>query len=396
MISERELFYKYLAQTSPEPLGLEIVKAEGIYLYDSSGKSYVDLISGISVSNIGHRHPKVIEAIHNQTEKYLHLMVYGEYIQSPQVKLSQKLSSILGDGFDNIYFVNSGSEAVEGAIKLAKKFTKRTQIISFKNAYHGSTHGALSLMGNELLKNPFRPLLPDIHFNTFNNIEELNNITEHTACVIIEPIQGEAGVVAADKVFLQKLRDKCNETATLLIFDEIQTGFGRCGAMFAFQKYGVIPDIITMAKGMAGGMPLGVFASSKHIMMSLSNNPILGHITTFGGHPVSCAASLATIDVLSENNLLNNVSEKENLFHSKLIHKAIKDIRSFGLLIAIELESFEIVKQVISKCLQKGIILDWFLFNNKSIRIAPPLTITNDEICSACDIINESINNCYK
>ncbi len=395
MISERELFYKYLAQTSPEPLGLEIVKAEGIYLYDSSGKSYVDLISGISVSNIGHRHPKVIEAIHNQTEKYLHLMVYGEYIQSPQVKLSQKLSSILGDGFDNIYFVNSGSEAVEGAIKLAKKFTKRTQIISFKNAYHGSTHGALSLMGNELLKNPFRPLLPDIHFNTFNNIEELNNITEHTACVIIEPIQGEAGVVVADKVFLQKLRDKCNETATLLIFDEIQTGFGRCGAMFAFQKYGIIPDIITMAKGMAGGMPLGVFVSSKRIMMSLSNDPILGHITTFGGHPVSCAASLATIDVLSENNLLNNVSEKESLFHSKLIHKAIKDIRSYGLLIAIELESFEMVKQVISKCLQKGIILDWFLFNNKSIRIAPPLTITNDEICSACDIIIESINNCY-
>jgi acetylornithine/N-succinyldiaminopimelate aminotransferase len=313
MPNNRELFLKHLAQTSPAPLSLEIDKAEGIYLFDKYGKKYIDLISGISVSNIGHRHPAVVNAIKVQLDKYMHLMVYGEYIQTPQVFLAEKISSLLPPELNSVYFVNSGSEATEGALKLAKKHTSRTEIIAFRNAYHGSTQGALSVMGNEKLKQDFRPLLPDIKFLTFNNEDELSEITNKTACVIIEPIQGEAGVRLPQITFLQKLREQCNKTKTLLIFDEIQTGFGRTGKLFALEKYAVTPDILLLAKGMGGGMPIGAFIASKEIMSSLSDNPPLGHITTFGGHPVCCAASLANINTILSEKLTEKTEQKSQL-----------------------------------------------------------------------------------
>ena len=389
---ERQLFFRHLAQTSKAPITLEIDRAEGIYLFDRSGKKYIDLISGISVSNVGHRHPKVVNAIKEQVDKHLHLMVYGEYIQSPQVKLAKLLSDNLPDNLKCVYFVNSGSEAVEGALKLAKRYTGRSEIVSFKNAYHGSSHGALSVTGNEELKNSFRPLLPDVHFIDYNNKNDLEKITSKTACVIVETIQGEAGVVLPADDYLKMLRKKCTETGTLLILDEIQCGFGRTGKLFAFEHYGIVPDIICLAKAMGGGMPIGAFISSKEIMSSLTENPALGHITTFGGHPVSCVASLAALEVLLDEKLVESVTKKEEVFRKSLIHPQIKKITGKGLMLAVHFENAAINKRVIEKCIQNGLMVDWFLFCDSAMRIAPPLIISETEIKKVCEIILGCIN----
>lgn len=388
MLTNRQLFQNNLAQTSDSPLALEIIRAEGIYLFDSSRKQYMDLISGISVSNIGHRHPKVVNAIKEQTDKYLHLMVYGEYIQSPQVKLAGTLAELLPENLNNCYFVNSGSEAVEGALKLAKRFTGRKKIVSFTNAYHGSTHGSLSVIGNNSYQEPFGPLLPGIDRIPFNSIDSLDRITTETACVIVEPVQGEAGIIEGTLDFIVELRKKCSKTGTLLIFDEIQTGLGRTGSMFAFEKYNITPDILLLAKGLGGGMPIGAFISSREIMQTLMHNPVLGHITTFGGHPVSCSAALATIEVILKEKLISSIETKSKLFIELLgKNESISEIRASGLMIALQLDDFCHVKKVIDRCIENGVIVDWFLFNDSSIRIAPPLTITNEQIATACDVI---------
>lgn len=396
MISQRQLFLNHVGQTSDFPLKLEIQKAKGVYMYDELGKSYIDLISGVSVSNVGHLHPKVVQAVKDQAEKYMHLMVYGEYVQSPQVQFATKISKLLPEKLDSTYFVNSGSEAIEGALKLAKRFTGRTEIIAFENAYHGSTHGALSVMGNEEFKNSFRPLLPDVKHIRFNSIEDLEQITHKTACVLIEPVQGEAGIRVPENNYLQILREKCNSTGTLLIFDEIQTGFGRTGSLFAVDEFNVVPDIMTIAKGMGGGMPIGAFISSKEIMSSFKTNPILGHITTFGGHPVSCAAAVASLDVLIEGDIIKDVKRKGELFRKYLNHPAIKEIRGIGLFMAVELKDFNQVKSVIDRAIELGLVTDWFLFHDSAFRIAPPLIISDEEIKEACDILNRAIDEIIK
>jgi acetylornithine/N-succinyldiaminopimelate aminotransferase len=383
----REDFFTYQAQTTEQPFGLDIVKAEGIYLYDRQGKQYIDLVSGVSVSNIGHRHPKVIKAIHEQVDKYLHVMVYGEYIQEPQVKLAKALANILPEKLNCSYFVNSGTEANEAAIKLAKRYTGRTEIISMYKSYHGSTHGSLSVTGNEEKKYFARPLLPDVKFIEFNNSLDLNEITEKTACVIVEPIQGDAGVRIPTHEYMQALRAKCNETGALLLFDEVQTGYGRTGTMFAFEHFNVVPDILTIGKAMAGGMAMGTFISSKEIMTTLSNNPMLGHITTFGGHPVCCAAAHATIEAFQEENIVCEVNNKGDLFAKLLSHSIVKEIRYKGLFFAIELDAFETVQKVVNRCLEKGIVGFWFISCNNAFRLAPPLVITEEEIRISCGII---------
>lgn len=387
MISQRQLFLNHLAQTTDFPLMLEIEKAEGVYMYGPDNKKYIDLISGIGVSNIGHRHPAVIQAILDQTERYLHLMVYGEYVQTPQTALADALSKTLPAPLTSTYLVNSGSEAVEGAIKLAKRYTGRTEIISCYNAYHGSSQGALSLGGNESFKRAYRPLLPGIRHFRFGEAEDLSLISKHTAAVIIETVQGEAGVRIASKAYFQALRKACDESGALLILDEIQSGFGRTGRFWAFEHYEIVPDIVVSAKGMGGGMPIGAFISSKAIMDSLKNNPILGHITTFGGHPVSAAASLATVGVLHNGSLIEEVDKKASLFKKLLVHPKIKGIRNKGLMMAVEFGSFDILKPVIDKAIELGVVTDWFLYCDDAMRIAPPLTITDDEIKEACDII---------
>jgi acetylornithine/succinyldiaminopimelate/putrescine aminotransferase len=393
MLTNRQLFLTNLAQTSDSPLAIEIEYAEGIYLFDSSGKKYTDLISGISVSNTGHRHPAVVKAIKDQVDKYLHLMVYGEYIQSPQVQLAATLATLLPEKLNNCYFVNSGSEAVEGALKLAKRYTGRKQIVAFKNAYHGSTHGALSVIGNEDYQIPFSPLLPEIVHIEFNSITGLESITNQTACVIVEPIQGEAGIIAGTQAFLTALRNRCTETGTMLIFDEIQTGLGRTGTMFVFEKYKIIPDILLLAKGLGGGMPIGAFISSHEIMQTLTFNPVLGHITTFGGHPVSCAAALANIEVIIQEKLIESVEAKSRLFIQRLSKsKIINEIRAAGLMLALQLDNFKQAKAVIDNCIENGIITDWFLFNDSSIRIAPPLTINMVQIEESCQVILEALS----
>ena len=396
MISQRQLFLNHVGQTSDFPLQLDIERAKGIYMYDTAGKSYIDLISGVSVSNVGHLHPKIVQAVKDQADKYMHLMVYGEYIQSPQVEFANKISQFLPANLDSTYFVNSGSEAIEGALKLAKRYTGRTEIIAYDNAYHGSTHGALSVMGNEEFKNAFRPLLPDIKHIRFNEVSDLNLITEKTACVLIEPVQGEAGIRLPQNDYLKKLREKCNETGALLIYDEIQTGFGRTGSLFAVHEFGVIPDIMTIAKGMGGGMPIGAFISSQEIMSSFKTNPILGHITTFGGHPVSCAAACASLDVLIEEKIVEDVKRKGELFKKYLNHSAIKEIRGTGLFMAVELEDFTQVKNVIDNAIKHGLVTDWFLFHDSAFRIAPPLIINDQQIKDACDILNKSIEESLK
>ncbi|MCX6312757.1 MAG: aminotransferase class III-fold pyridoxal phosphate-dependent enzyme [Bacteroidetes bacterium] len=387
MISNRQLFLNHVAQTSPTPLGLEIVRAEGEFLFDVDGKKHVDLISGISVSNVGHRHPKVVHAIHHQLEKYMHLNVYGEYVQAPQTKLAEKIAQLLPPTLNSCYFTNSGAEAIEGALKLAKRITERSELISFENAYHGSTHGALSIMGNEYFKTAFRPLLPGTRILRYNNFEDLILITRNTACVVVEPIQGEAGAIVPYENFLEAIRKRCDETGTLLIFDEIQTGFGRTGKLFGFQHSNAIPDIIVFAKGLGGGMPIGAFVSSKENMQTLTENPVLGHITTFGGNAVCCAAALATIETILDEKLVEGIAEREKIILETLKHPAIKELRGKGLLFAAILENPEIVKNVIQKAVKKGVITDWFLFCDYALRIAPPLNIDKTVLKESCEII---------
>ncbi|MEY2792915.1 MAG: 4-aminobutyrate--2-oxoglutarate transaminase [Bacteroidota bacterium] len=392
-LSHRQLFLNHLAQTSDAPLALEIEMAEHIYLIDSKGKKYIDLISGIAVSNAGHRHPKVVHAIKEQLDQYMHLMVYGEYVQTPQVKLAEAL--ILSTGsqkLNQVYFTNSGTEATEGAMKLAKRFTGKSEFIACKNAYHGATQGALSLAGDESFKNSFRPLLPGIKHITHGFLPDLELITKKTAGVVIEIVAGEAGVHTAPDSYFQALRQKCSQTGTLLIIDEIQSGFGRTGTFWAYQQKGIEPDILLTAKGMGGGMPLGAFIAPKEIMQCLTYQPVLGHITTFGGHPVSCAASLATLQVLLEENLIEKVNQKASLFVSHLKHPKIKEIRHSGLMMAVEFEDFKMVKSIIDQAIQLGVITDWFLFCDNSLRIAPPLVITDDEIKMACNLLLQAIN----
>lgn len=392
MISERQLFLNHIAQTSSSPIMLEIDRAEGVYMISRDGKKYIDLISGISVSNLGHSHPAVVQAIQDQVAKHMHLMVYGEYIQSPQVKYASLLTQQLPNTLDNVYFVNSGSEAIEGALKLAKRYTGRSEVVAFKNAYHGSTHGALSVMGNEEFKNSFRPLVPGVRFLEFNNLIDIEKITESTACVLIEPIQGEGGIILPIKGYLQKLRQKCDDVGALLIFDEIQTGFGRTGSLFAFQYFDVVPDVFTIAKAMGGGLPIGAFVSSQEIMSVFKSNPTLGHITTFGGHPVSCAAALASLSTLLDEKIIESIPEKEKLLRALLIHDKIKEIRGIGLFFAVDLGDSELVQRLIQKLLKGGIVVDWFLFDSKSIRIAPPLIISKEQINTACNKIIKALD----
>ena len=397
MITHRELFLKNVAQTSDFPLSLEIERAEGVYMYGKDGKAYMDLISGIGVSNVGHRHPKVAQAIHSQVDRYLHLMVYGEYVQTPQILLAEALVKTLTNGcrrypiLDNVYFTNSGTEAVEGAMKLAKRYTGRQEIISCVNAYHGATQGALSLSGSENFKRNYRPLLPEIKQIRHGNFEDIQLITCRTAAIFIEIIAGEAGVRIPDYQYFIELRKQCDLTGTLLIIDEIQTGFGRTGTFWAFQQFGFYPDVLLCAKGMGGGMPIGAFIANQKIMSVFKNNPILGHITTFGGHPVSCAASLATLNVILEENLLDKLKDKAQIFKDLLIHERIKEVRNQGLMMAVEFEDFDTLKPIIDRAIEGGIITDWFLFCDNSMRIAPPLIITEEEISKACSIIVSSI-----
>ncbi len=395
MFTTRELFLRHLAPTSQNPMGIEVARAEGIYVFDCSGTKYIDLISGISVSNTGHRHPGVVKAIKNQLDKYLHVMVYGEFIQSPQVMLARDLCDLLPLSLDSVYFVNSGSEAVEGALKLAKRATGRNEIVAYENAYHGSSHGALSVMGNESLKIRYRPLLPSVRFLKLNDLEALDQITDQTACVIIEPVQGEAGVVKAEKAYIKALREKCSITGALLVFDEIQTGMGRTGKMFAFEHYDVVPDILLLAKALGGGMPLGAFIASKVLMASLSHNPALGHITTFGGHPLSCAAANANLQVIRDEKLIENVEAKAGIFTSTIKQgHPVKEIRAAGLLIAVQFSDEIITQQVIQNLLKKGVITDWFLFRPDALRIAPPLTMTEEEARVAAQLVKDAIDEC--
>jgi acetylornithine/succinyldiaminopimelate/putrescine aminotransferase len=399
-MTNRQLFLNHVGQTSDAPLALEIVRAEGCKLFDADGKPYIDLIGGISVCNVGHRHPKVIEAIKKQLENYLHIMVYGELVQNPQVQYAKMLAENLPASLNSVFFTASGSEATEGAMKLAKRYSNRTQIISFKNSYHGSTQGALSVMGSEYWQQAFRPLLPDILQMNYNAFEDLENITEGTACVIAETVQAEAGVLVPQNGWLKALRKRCDETGTLLVLDEIQCGFGRNGTLWAFEQFDVVPDILLLGKALGGGMPLGAFIADKKMMDSLSHNPVLGHINTFGGHPVCCAAGLAAFKVLLDEKLIDGVKAKAELFVSLLKHPKINAVRSCGLMIAVEFDSFEMNKQVIDALVSgsgprnmrgpdPGVFTDWFLFSANCLRIVPPLTISDEEITEACNKIIE-------
>jgi acetylornithine/succinyldiaminopimelate/putrescine aminotransferase len=386
MYSHRELFLRHVAQTSPSPLALEITHAEGCYMYDRQGNRFLDLISGISVSALGHSHPAVVDAIRHQAGKYLHLMVYGEFVQYPQVELATAICATLPQQLQSVYFTNSGAEATEGAMKLAKRATGRYEIISCENAYHGSTQGALSLAGQELLKNSFRPLLPATRRVRFNNLEDLQFITGQTAAVFVEPVQGEAGAVAANPIWIRLLRERCSETGALLVLDEIQTGMGRTGILWAFEALGIVPDILLLGKAFGGGMPLGAFISSQELMHLLTFDPILGHITTFGGHPLCCAAALAAFKVLTSGNLVNEVPGKELLLRNVF---SGYEVSGKGLLLAVEMENFDNVQRFISHAAQHGIITDWFLFNDHCIRIAPPLIISGEEIESLRPVIQD-------
>lgn len=390
-MTNRQLFLANLAQTSPAPMGLEITRAEACRLYDADGREYIDLIGGISVCNVGHRHPKVIEAIKKQLDDYMHIMVYGELVQSPQVQYAKMLTDHLPGSLNAVFFTASGSEATEGAMKLAKRCTGRTQIISFKNSYHGSTQGALSVMGSEYWQQAFRPLLPGILQLQYNSFEDLEQISEQTACVIAETVQAEAGVIAPQPGWIKALREKCTDTGTLLVLDEIQCGFGRNGSLWAFEQFGVVPDILLLGKALGGGMPLGAFIADKKIMDTLSHNPVLGHINTFGGHPVCCAAGKAAFEVLLEEKLVQGVNDKETLFVKMLNAPGIKAVRSVGLMIAVEFEDYETNKRVIDLLISDGVFTDWFLFAPQCLRIVPPLTITEEEITIACNRILESI-----
>ena len=396
MLTQRQLFLKHNAQTSTTPLLLEFVKAKGVHIYDVEGKEYIDLIAGIGVSNVGHCHPNVVAAVQKQAQTYMHLMVYGEFVQSPQVNFATALASVLPSNLNSTYFVNSGAEAVEGAMKLAKRYTGRKGFIACRNAYHGSTQGAESLMESDFYSAGYGPFLPNVDFINHNDISDLDKITTETSAVFIEPVQGEAGIRVADQNYMKALRAKCTETGTLLVFDEIQSGFGRTGKMFAFEHYDVVPDILLLAKGIGGGMPIGAFISSLEIMSVLSYNPILGHMTTFGGHPVCCAAGLATLNTLLDEHIVANVEAKGELFKQLLPHPAITEIRGKGLMLAVGFDSFETNKAIIDACIEDGIISDWFLHCSDAMRIAPPLTITEEEIKKACAIITKNIDKIIK
>lgn len=391
-MTQRQLFLNHVGQTSEAPLALEIIKAKQSTMWDINGKSYIDLIAGISVCNIGHSHPKVIAAINKQVNDYMHIMVYGELVEGPQVAYAKKLSDLLPANLNAIFFTASGSEATEGAMKLAKRYTGRTQIVSFKNSYHGSTQGALSIMGDEYWRNAFRPLLPDTLQLTYNSFEDLDKITARTACVVAETVQAEAGVLVPQNNWLTALRKRCSLTGTLLVLDEIQSAFGRNGTLFAFEQFNIVPDILLLGKALGGGMPLGAFVADKKIMDSLTHNPVLGHINTFGGHPVSCAAGLAALNVLLDENLMATITEKEQLFISLLKHPAIKAVRSRGLMLAVEFENFDINKKVIDALIEQGVFTDWFLFASNCLRIVPPLVITKEEIAMACNKLKDVLN----
>lgn len=391
-MNQRQLFLAHVGQTSYNPLALEIVKASGSTLWDINGKTYIDLIAGISVCNVGHSHPKVIEAIQKQAAEYMHIMVYGELVESPQVAYAKLLTDHLPASLNSVFYTASGSEATEGAMKLSKRYSGRTQIISFKNSYHGSTQGALSIMGDEYWRNAFRPLLPDVMQLKYNSFEDLAHITERTACVIAETVQAEAGVLVPRNGWLSALRNRCTQTGTLLVLDEIQCGFGRNGKLWSFEQYGVVPDILLLGKALGGGMPLGAFVADKAMMDSFTHNPVLGHINTFGGHPVSCAAGLAAFNVLLQQKLIDSIAQKEALFLSLLHHSSIKAVRSCGLMMAVEFESFEINKKVIDALIGEGVFTDWFLFASNCLRIVPPLVITKEEITTACQKINAVLN----
>ncbi|MDI5897288.1 aspartate aminotransferase family protein [Flavobacterium yafengii] len=382
-------FLKYQAQTSPYPLGMEVLHAVGSYIYDTNSKKYLDFVAGVSACALGHQHPRVNQAIKDQLDKYSHVMVYGEYSQSPAVQYCKLLASLLPAPLDKTYLVNSGTEAIEGALKLARRTTGRSQLISCHNAYHGNTMGSMSVMGFEERKQIFRPLIPDVDFITFNNEEDLQKITTKTAGIILETIQGGAGFIQPHNDFLKKVRERCTEVGAMMILDEIQPGFGRTGKLFGFQNYDVVPDIVVMGKGMGGGMPVGAFTASSAMMDLLSDNPKLGHITTFGGHPVIASACLATLQEITETNLMAEAMEKEKLFRSLLVHPLIQEIRGKGLMLAAMTKSADITNEVILKCQDKGLILFWLLFEGCAIRITPPLTISEEEIREGCSIILE-------
>lgn len=391
MFTRRQIFLQHVAQTSPTPPALDISKAKGVYLFDQNNKKYLDLISGISVSSLGHGHAEITEAVKAQIDRHMHLMVYGEYIITPQIKLAQELSRQLPESLSTVYFTNSGTEATEGAMKLAKRFTGRTNFASFRNSYHGSTQGALSICGNEWLKNAYRPLLSGNSILDYNDVSQFHLIDHNTAAVFVEPIQAEAGIILPENGFLKKLADHCKKVGALLVFDEIQTGMGRTGQLFAFRHYDVVPDILLLGKALGGGMPIGAFISSHEIMRTLSHDPILGHLTTFGGHPVSCASASAALEIIVRDKLPESVTEKEKLFRKLLVHENIRVIRGKGLLLCIEFENDKFNQDVISVCYTKGLISDWFLFAANCMRIAPPLTISESEINEACRIILEAI-----
>ncbi len=385
-------FYKYQAQTSPHPLGMEVSHAEGSYIYDTNNKAYLDFVAGVSAASLGHKHPRVNQAIKDQLDKYSHVMVYGEYAQHPATEFCRLLAENLPPQLNKTYLTNSGTEAVEGALKLARRVTGRSQLISCNNAYHGNTMGSMSVMGFEERKQVFRPLIPDVDFITFNNEEDLQKITEKTAGIILETIQGGAGFIEPKNDFLKKVRQRCNETGTVMILDEIQPGFGRTGELFGFQNYKVVPDVIVMGKGMGGGMPVGAFTASAEMMDLLSHDPKLGHITTFGGHPVIAAACLATLQEITETAIMTQTLEKEKLFRKLLVHPLIKEVRGRGLMLAAITESPAITDSVILRCQEKGLILFWLLFEGCAIRITPPLTISEEEITAGCGIIIEVMN----
>jgi len=387
----RRLFLRHVAQTSPNPLGLEIDKAEGVYLYDTSGKAWLDLIGGISVANTGHRHPAVLRAVREQLDRYLHVMVYGELIQSPQVQYATLLAARLPPSLNTVYFTNSGTEATEGAMKLAKRVTGRPGIVAFHRSYHGSTQGALSIIGDEYWRNAFRPLLPGILHEEYNSVAALDAIGPATACVFAETVQAESGVHAPDPEWLQRLGEKCRETGALLVLDEIQVGFGRTGTLWAFEQFGVVPDILLLGKALGGGLPMGAFIADQALMNTLTERPVLGHITTFGGHPLCCTAGLASMKVLLQEDWIAATGEKAQLFRRLLVHPAIRAVRTCGLLIAVEFGSFEENKRVIDACIRKGVLTDWFLFAPECLRIAPPLSITAGQIRTACEIILSAI-----
>ncbi|MFM8588268.1 MAG: aspartate aminotransferase family protein [Bacteroidota bacterium] len=386
-MNQRELFLRHVAQTSDAPLAIEIVRAKDSCMWDSAGKKYIDLISGISVCNIGHSNDQVIEAVKKQAEQYMHIMVYGELIESPQVKYAAALVSHLPPQLNSVYFTNSGTEATEGAMKLAKRVTGRSKMMAFHDSYHGSTQGALSAMGSEYWRNSFRPLLPGIIHHAYNSDEALDAINDELACIILESVQAERGVMAASEEWMQALRKKCNEHGVLLMLDEIQTGFGRTGKLFAFEHYGIFPDILLLGKALGGGMPLGAFIANRSIMSQLSSNPVLGHITTFGGHPVACAAGNAAFEFLINQHLIRDIERKQKIFVDHIKHPLIRNIRSMGFMMALEFDSYETNKRVIDTCIEIGVFTDWFLFASHCMRISPPLIITDDEIKEACTIV---------